>query len=124
VNPVQPYFTSENRERFLAVDRTLVLTDDSCLLRVVGQEMAPGGLHDGDLVLVSPSTRANDGDLVAARVGSHVLGRRIGHLGAVVALGTGIPGEQETFLGVTDDFAILGVVTTVIRALRVAEPAT
>ncbi len=118
VNPVAPYLTSENRERFVAVDRSLVLTDDSCLLRVVGQEMAGRGLFDGDLMLVSPSTRAIDGDLVAARVGPHVLVRVIGHLGAVLSLSTGVAGDAETFLGPSDDFAVLGVVTTTVRVLK------
>jgi repressor LexA len=118
VNPVAPYFTSENRERFVGVDRSLVLTDDSFLLRVVGQEMAARGLLEGDLILVSPSTRAIDGEIVAARVGSHVTVRLIGHLGAVVSLSTGTAGEPETFVGPADDFAVLGVVTTVVRSLR------
>ena len=122
VNPVTPALTSENRERYVGVDRSLVLTDDSFLLRVVGHELSARGILDGDLVLVSPSSRAADGDLVAARVGSHVLVRLIGHLGAVVSLGTGAAGDPETFLGPTDDFAVLGVVTSVMRTLRA--PAT
>ena len=122
VNPVAPYLTSENRERFVGVDRSLVLTDDSFLLRVVGDELALRGILAGDLALVSPSTRANDGELVAARVGGHVIVRLIGHLGAVVSLSTGTAGEPETFLGPTDDFAILGVVTTVVRSLRAPAP--
>lgn len=122
VNPVTPYFTSENRERFVGVDRSQVLTDDSYLLRVVGDELAARGIVAGDLVLVSPSTRANDGELVAARVAGHVVVRLIGHLGAVVSLSTGVAGEPEVFLGPTDDFAILGVVTTVVRTLRSPAP--
>lgn len=122
VNPVAPYLTPENRERYVAVDRGFVLTDDTYLLRVVGDEMAGRAILDGDLALVSPSTRANDGDLVATRVGGHVLVRLVGHLGAVVSLSTGTAGDPETFLGPTDDFAVLGVVVTVIRVLR-APPA-
>ncbi|MBL8958371.1 MAG: repressor LexA [Gemmatimonadetes bacterium] len=122
VNPVAPYLTSENRERYLGVDRGLVLTDDSFLLRVVGDELAQRGILAGDLALVSPSTRAIDGELVAARIGGHVTVRLIGHLGAVVSLSTGTAGEPETFLGPTDDFAILGVVTTVVRTLRAPAP--
>lgn len=121
VNPVAPYLTSENRERFIAIDRLMVLTDDSFLLRVAGQDMAGRGVFDGDLMLVSPSTRANDGDLVAARIASHVMIRLVGHLGAVLSLSTGVAGEPETFLGPSDDFAVLGVVTTTIRTMRSAQ---
>lgn len=118
VNPVHPYLAAENRERHVAVDRSLVLTDDTFMLRATDQEMAARGILQGDLLLVSPSTRANDGDLVVARVGGRVLCRLIGHLGAVLSLGTGVPGELEVFLGPSDDFAVLGVVTSVIRAMR------
>jgi repressor LexA len=118
VNPVPPYLPAENRERHVAVDRSLVPTDDTFLLRATDQEMAARGVLQGDLLLVSPSTRANDGDLVMVRAGGRVFCRLINHLGAVLSLGTGVPGEPEIFLGPSDDFAVLGVVTGVIRTVR------
>jgi repressor LexA len=118
VNPRQPYLTSEHREGFLAMDRSLVATDDAYLLRVVGNELVDRGVLEGDLALVSPSTRALDGDLVAARVGPHVMFRLVGHLGAVLSLATGRSGDAELFLGPSDDYAVLGVVVTVVRRLR------
>ncbi len=118
VNATQPYLAAENRERHVAVDRSLVLTDDTFMLRAVGNEMAGRGILAGDWLLISPSTRANDGDLVAARVGERVVCRLIGHLGAVLSLGTGVPGDPEIFLGPSDDFAVLGVVTSVMRGVR------
>ncbi|MCC6318605.1 MAG: repressor LexA [Gemmatimonadaceae bacterium] len=116
VNPVQPYLTSENRERFVQVDRSLVPTDDTWLLRVVGNDMANRGVLAGDWALISPSTRARDGDLVAARIGAHVVVRLVTHLGAVLSLSTATEGAPETFLGPADDFAVLGVVVGVMRA--------
>lgn len=115
VNPVQPYLTSENRERFVNMDRSLLPTDDVFFLRVVGNDLAHRGVFDGDWVLVSPSTRAVDGAMVAARVGPHILVRLLSHLGAVLSLSTGTEGESETFLGPSDDFAVLGVVVLVMR---------
>jgi hypothetical protein len=41
--------------------------------------------------------------------------RVVTHLGAVLALSTGAPGDQETFLGPTDDYAVLGVAGMVLR---------
>ena len=118
VNPVAPYVTSENRERFLALDRALLPSDDVYLIRAAGNDMIGRGVLDGDLVLVSPSTRARDGDLVAARVGTHLYVRIVTHLGAVLSLSTGISGEREIFVGPSDDFAVLGVVVVVMRATR------
>jgi repressor LexA len=115
VNPVQPYLTSENRERFVNMDRSLLPTDDVFLLRVAGNDMAHRAVIDGDCALVSPSIRAQDGDLVAARVGPHIMIRVVSHLGAVLSLSTGMTGEAERFLGPTDDFAVLGVVVGVLR---------
>ncbi len=117
VNPRVPYLTPENRERFVAVDRRFLLSNDSFFLKVAGQELADRGVRDGDWVLVSPPTRAKDGDLVAARIGSDVLVRAATHLGAVLSLGTGVAGDKELFLGPTDDFAVLGAVTAVWRPI-------
>lgn len=123
VNPVQPYLTSEHRERYVHLDRSLLPTDDVFLLRMVGDDLAARGVLAGDWLLVSPSTRAHDGDLVAARVGSHLTMRLVHHLGAVLSLSTGTQGDKETFLGPSDDFAVLGVVVGVLRpAARSADP--
>lgn len=122
VNPVAPYVTSENRERYVALDRALLPSDDVFLIRARGNDMIGRGVLDGDLVLVSPSARARDGDLVAARVGAHFYVRIVTHLGAVLSLSTGISGEREVFLGPSDDFAVLGVVVVVMRATRLGEP--
>jgi repressor LexA len=121
VNPVAPYVTSENRERFVALDRALLPSDDVFLIRASGNDMIGRGVLNGDLVLVSPSTRARDGDLVAARVGAHLYLRIVTHMGAVLSLSTGLSGEREIFLGPSDDFAVLGVVVVVIRATRLTE---
>lgn len=118
INPVAPHVTSENRERFLALDRALLPSDDVYFIRATGNDMIGRGVLDGDLVLVSPSTRARDGDLVAARVGPHIYVRIVTHLGAVLSLSTGISGEREVFVGPSDDFAVLGVVVVVMRAAR------
>ena len=121
INPVTPYLTSENRERYVALDRALLTSDDTFLIRAAGNDMIGRGVLDGDLVLVSPSTRARDGDLLAARLGTHLYLRLVTHLGAVLSLATGLSGEREIFLGPTDDYSVLGVVVVVIRATRLRD---
>jgi repressor LexA len=122
VNAAAPWLTPENRERFVALDRALLPSDDAFLLRATGNDMTPRGVLEGDLVLVSPSTRARDGDLVAARVGGALLVRLVTHLGAVLSLSTGGSDDRETFLGPTDDYSVLGVVAAVIRANLLEPP--
>lgn len=115
VNPVAPHLSDENRERWVAMDRAFVPSDDAFLLRHGDDAMMARGVHSGDLVLVSPSTRARDGDLVAARVGSHVLVRVVSRQGAVLSLTATNGVDRELFLGPADDFSVLGVVTAVFR---------
>lgn len=115
VNPVEPYLSDENRERWVAMDRSFVPTDDAFFLRHSGEAMMARGVHDGDWVLVSPSTRAREGDLVAARVGAHVLVRLVARQGAVLSLAATNGDAREIFLGPSDDFSILGVVSAVFR---------
>jgi repressor LexA len=124
VNPVEPYLTDDNRERWVAVDRAFVPASDAFFLRHSGEAMMARGVHDGDWVLVAPSTRARDGDLVAARVGPHVLVRVVQRQGAVLALSATNGESREIFLGPSDDFAVLGVVTAIFRTWHDApEPA-
>jgi repressor LexA len=115
INPVQPYLTSENRTRFVGMDRAFLPAPDVFFLTMAGDELATRGVLDGDWVLVSPSARAVDGSIIAARVGAHVRVRFVWHLGAVVSLSTGETGRPEEFLGPSDDFAILGSVAGVWR---------
>lgn len=115
VNPTEPYLTDANRERWVAVDRAFVPADDAYFLRHSGDAMTARGVHDGDWILVSPSTRARDGDLVAARVGAHVLVRIVARQGAVLSLAATNDEPREIYLGPSDDFSILGVVSAVFR---------
>ncbi|MGQ0765720.1 MAG: transcriptional repressor LexA [Gemmatimonadota bacterium] len=115
INATPPHLTSENRERFVAIDRTFIPAPDVYFLRMVGDELSARGVSDADWILVNPSARAIDGSLVAARVGPHLRVRLVWHLGAVVSLSTGEAGVAEEFLGPSDDFAILGTVAGVWR---------
>ena len=84
----------------------------------VSQFTFPGSLP---VMRLRPSTRARDGDLIAARLGTHLYIRLVTHLGAVLSLATGLSGEREIFLGPTDDYSVLGVVVVVIRATRLRD---
>jgi repressor LexA len=127
VQPIPHYGTVHNGPsafgqddvlRYVAMDRTFVTADDAFLLSVPDDRVAGRGIARGDLVLVDPAARARDGDLVAARIGDEYIVRTIEHRGANIVLWTADMEPTQQALGTGDDFTILGVVATVVRALR------
>jgi repressor LexA len=115
LNAVEPLLADENRERFVALDRMFVPSDDSFFLRVGDDGMVDRGIQRGDLVLVNPSARAHDSEAVVARVGERTMVRLLSHRGAQLALTPAAPDEREVVVGPADDFAILGTVAAVLR---------
>lgn len=108
-------------EDHVTLDRRLVNAPDAFLVRALPQGAPAHGVFDGDLVIVHPSARAHDGDLIVARVGAAVVIRAMTRRGATLVLdGSGAGDEVELSAG--DDFVVLGVVAGVIRPPR--HPAT
>jgi repressor LexA len=118
LNPSEPMLTDANRERFIAMDRMFVPSDDAFFLRVGDDGMIDRGIQRGDLVLVNPAARAHDGDAVVARVREQVLVRLLSHRGAQLVLTPSAPDLHEVVLGPTDDFAIVGTMAAVLRPLE------
>ena len=110
-----PVLADENRERFIAMDRTFVPSDDAFFVRVADDGMLGRGMQRGDLVLVNPAARAHDGDAVVARIGAASVVRLLSHRGVHVALSAAAPFEREVVMGPSDDYEILGTVAAVIR---------
>ena len=108
-------------ERYITMDRRFLPSDDVMYLRADDDAMAGRGILARDYVMVSPSTRAKDGDLVAARVGGRTVVRMLTHRGAVIVLEAPSPGVAPIEVGPGDDFAIRGVVCGVFRPYVEAE---
>lgn len=104
-------------EDHVTLDRRLVHTPDAFLLRALPRGAPAHGVFDGDLVIVHPSARAHDGDLIVTRVGGAIVIRAMTRRGATIVLdGSGSADEVELSAG--DDFTVLGVVAGVIRPPR------
>ena len=71
----EPMLLPEHRERFITMDRSFVPSEDAFFLRVVGDSMIGRGINDRDYVLIDPSARARDGDIIAARIAASCLFR-------------------------------------------------
>jgi repressor LexA len=117
VNTTGPALANENRSGYLTVDRRYVPSEDAFYLRATDDAMTARGILSGDLVMVSPSTRAKDGDLVAARLGDAVHIRTLARRGATIVLEPASEGIHAIEVGPSDDFAILGVVSAVFRPM-------
>jgi repressor LexA len=97
------------------MDRRFLPSEDVFFLRIKGDSMIGRGIFEGDYVLVSPSTRAKDGDIVAARLGEEATIKTLTHRGGTVVLEPANELERAIEVGPRDDFAVLGVVCGVFR---------
>ena len=102
-------------ESFITVDRRFLPAEDVFYLRVRSDGMRERGILDGDFVLVNPSARANDGDMIAARLGNRSLVRTLTHRGATIVLEAAAADEPEAVVGPGEDFRVMGVVSGVYR---------
>jgi repressor LexA len=111
----EPALIPEHRQSFITMDRRFLPSDDVFFLRIKGESMIGRGIFDGDYVMVSPSTRAKDGDIVAARLGDEATVKTLTHRGATIVLEPANDAERAIEVGPRDDFAVLGVVCGVFR---------
>lgn len=111
----EPPLSPDNRSGYITMDRRFLPSDDVFYLRNTGEAMLGRGILDDDYVLVSPSTRAKDGDIVAARLADGAVIRTLMHRGATIVLESANEGDRAIEVGPRDDFAVLGVVCGVFR---------
>jgi len=118
----EPALLPEYRKGHITVDRRFIPSDDVFFLKVKGDSMAGRGILEGDFVMVTPSARAKDGDIVAARLGDEATVKTLNHRGAVIVLEPANVNERAIEVGPGDDFAVLGVVCGVLRPFYEQEP--
>ena len=118
----EPALLPEYRTGFVTMDRRFLPSDDVFVLRVKGDSMVGRGILDGDYVMVTPSARAKDGDIVAARLGSDATVKTLMHRGSSLVLEPANDAERAIEVGPRDDFAVLGVVCGVFRPYTEREP--
>jgi repressor LexA len=117
----EPALLPEHRAGYITFDRRFLPSDDVFLLKVKGDSMSGRAIADGDFVLVAPSARPKDGDIVAARVGNEATVKTLSHRGSTIVLEPANPSERSIEVGPRDDFAVLGVVCAVFRPFHEQE---
>jgi repressor LexA len=115
VHAGEPALIPDHRVGYLTMDRRFLPSDDVFFLRIKGDSMIERGIFDSDYVLISPSARAKDGDIVAARLGDEATIKTLTHRGAMIVLEPANDAERAIEVGPRDDFAVLGVVCGVFR---------
>lgn len=119
----EPSLLPEHRQGFITVDRRFLPSEDAFFLKVNGDSMVGRGILDGDFVMITPSARAKDGDIVGARLGEEATIKTLHHEGANVVLEPANPADRTIEVGPGDDFSVLGVVCGVFRPFWEQEPA-
>jgi repressor LexA len=119
----EPTLLPEHRQGFITVDRRFLPSEDAFFLKVKGDSMIGRGILDGDFVMITPSARAKDGDIVGARLGEEATIKTLKHEGANVVLEPANDAERTIEVGPGDDFSVLGVVCGVFRPFWEQEPA-
>ena len=103
-NPVLMY---ENVEGYLDLSQW----NNCYLLKVEGDSMIGAYIRDGDMVAVTPTKIADDGDIIVARVNDEVTVKRIKKMGNKYILKP----ENERYEIIEKPFEIVGKVIGLIR---------
>jgi len=119
----EPALLPEHRLGFMTLDRRYLPSDDVFLMKVKGDSMTGRCIADGDYVLVQPSGKPKDGDIVAARLGDEATVKTLTHRGSTIVLEPANSKDRAIEVGPRDDFAVLGVVCGIFRPFYEQEPA-
>ncbi len=111
-----PIFAQEHVQQYISVDQSLFADKADFLLKVRGDSMINVGIFERDLLAIKKANRANENEIVVARIGDDVTVKRYQRHGAKVSL----IAENDDYDPIevdlqTQTFAIEGVVVGLIR---------
>lgn len=111
----EPALLPEHVEGHINMDRRFVPNEQSYFMKIKGDSMIGRGINPGDFVMVNPVAEAQEGDVVAARLGDEATVKTLTHRDGDVVLEPANPNEREIVVNERDDFAVLGVVSGIFR---------
>jgi repressor LexA len=115
INSTEQPLTPENREGFITVDRRFLPSNDTFMLRAQGEAMVGRGINDGDYLLVNPSAKPAERDIVAVQMGGDATIRTYTRKNGSVVLQPANISEKDIVLDAGADFQVLGIVCGVFR---------
>jgi len=111
----EPSLAPENREGFITVDRRFLPSNDTFMLRATGESMVGRGINDGDYLLVNPSAKPAERDIVAAKLGGDATLRTYTRKNGSVVLQPANISEKDIVLEPGSALDLLGIVCGVFR---------
>jgi len=112
-----PVLSEENIEGYCALDGSVV-PEGAFLLRVQGDSMIGDHIQDGDLILVRPQPRAEDGAIVVAMVDGETTVKRLRRRGNGIQLVPSHPAMEPLSIREDVQLRIIGKVVAVLRFLE------
>jgi repressor LexA len=112
-----PLMTTQNVEAVLSVPRVMLRGGSGMhfLVRVKDESMSGGHILAGDLAIVQPQNKAENGDIVAARFGEDIVVKRYWRHGNRIEMQAMNPNYAPRPMRRADDAAILGKVIGLLR---------
>ncbi len=115
----EPILAVEHIEATFALDGSLLGGDDGFLVRVKGDSMEGAHILEGDLVVVSPKARVENGDIVVALIDDDVVVKRLYKETNHIRLESENPAYSPILIKKgRANLQVLGKVTGLIRQLR------
>lgn len=111
-----PIFAQEHAQQYISVDQSLFADKADFLLKVRGDSMINVGIFERDLLAIKKANKANENEIIVARIGDDVTVKRYQRHGATVSL----IAENDDYDPIevdlqTETFAIEGIVVGLIR---------
>jgi repressor LexA len=112
-----PLLATQNIEDLISVPTQLLrISGHNCfLLKVKGESMTGAHILPGDLVIIQPQLTAENGDIVAARIGEEATVKRFWRHGNRIELQANNPNYAPIPLRKSDNAAIIGKVIGLLR---------
>lgn len=112
-----PLLANQNIEDIIAIPNQLLRSGgkDCFLLRVQGESMTGAHILPGDLVIILPQATAENGDIVAVRLGEEATVKKFARHGNRIELQAQNPNFAPIPLRKSDNAAIIGKVVGLLR---------
>jgi len=112
-----PLLATQNIEDIIPIPSALVRggVGNCFLLRVQGESMTGAHILPGDLVIIQPQQAAENGEIVAARIGEEATVKRFSRHGNRIELQAQNPNYAPIPLRKADNAAIIGKVVGLLR---------
>ena len=114
INAGEPALAPEHREGFITVDRRFLPSNDTFMIRAKGDSMVGRGINDGDYLLINPSAKPAERDIVAVKLGNEATIKTYTSKNGTVTLQPANISEKDIVVEASE-IKVLGTVCGVFR---------